>query len=64
MTKEEFYNRCIKKTKEEIIKDNDGVALHLKVLFENNNAKSIFKITGLDFSDMLDINNVKSLINL
>ncbi len=51
MTKEEFY---------EIIKNpdpNQGVHLHLKYLWDNNNAKSIFQITGLDFSEMFFVSN-------
>jgi hypothetical protein len=47
MTKEEFY---IILHKEE--KDCDGADLHLRNLWKNNNAKSLFYITGIDFSNM------------
>lgn len=30
----------------------DGCEVHLKHLFDNNNAKSIFELTGLDLRDM------------
>jgi hypothetical protein len=53
MTKEEFYLKVIKPTKQELIEKKEGVYLHLKHCFDNNNAKSIFEITGLDFSAIL-----------
>jgi hypothetical protein len=31
----------------------DGYELHLKYCWENNRSKSIFYLTGLDFSNML-----------
>lgn len=34
-------------------KECDGYELHLRFLWENNNSKSIFEITGLDFSNLL-----------
>jgi hypothetical protein len=46
MTKEEFH---------EILRNpepNNGVHLHLQHCWKMNNVKAIFKITGLDFSDM------------
>jgi len=52
MTKEEFHTNIIKKTKQQLIDLNDGVGLHLKHLYDNNNAKSIYSITGIDFSDL------------
>lgn len=48
MTKAQFY-KLVKKPDQEC----DAVEIHLKRCWENNRAKSIFTITGLDFSDML-----------
>jgi hypothetical protein len=48
MTKEEFYKRVFENKESE----RDGFALHLKHLYENNNSKSLFTLTGIDFSDM------------
>ncbi len=57
MNKEEFY-KILNKSKEEC----DGYELHLKSLWENNNAKSIFTITGLDFGHILTGPVTSSLI--
>lgn len=48
MNKEEFY-KIISKSKNEC----DGFEMHIQYLWENNNAKSIFSITGLDFGHIL-----------
>jgi len=48
MTKEEFF-KLLRKPESEC----DGVKIHLKKCWANNKAKSIFSITGLDFSNML-----------
>ena len=47
MTKEEFHKIIIKSDF-----TCDGYELHLKYLFNNNNSKSLFTITGLDFTEM------------
>jgi hypothetical protein len=47
MTLEEFH-KILSKPNEEC----DGVELRLKQLWHNNNAKSIFYITGLDVSHL------------
>jgi hypothetical protein len=47
MTLEEFH-KIISKPKSGC----DGFEIHLKHLWEHNGAKSIFYITGLDFSKM------------
>ena len=31
----------------------DGYEMHIKYLFENNESKRLFKVTGLDLSKML-----------
>ena len=45
MNKEEFY-KILHKPQDEC----DGCDMHLRYCFNNNNWKSIFYITGLDFS--------------
>lgn len=46
MTKEEFHKIIAKP-----MADCDGYELHLKDLWNGNNAKSIFTVTGLDFTE-------------
>jgi hypothetical protein len=48
MTNKEFWI-MLKKPKNEC----DGYELHLRHLWENNNSRAIFEITGLDFSNLL-----------
>ena len=48
MTKEEFHKII---TKPDI--ECDGVDFHFKSLWKHNDSKSIFYLTGLDFSNML-----------
>lgn len=48
MSKEEFY-----KILQKPLSECDGLDLHLRYLWDNNNAKSIFTITGLDFGHIL-----------
>ena len=48
MTKAQFYKLLNKPDSK-----CDGYEIHLKRCWENNRAKSIFSMTGLDFSDML-----------
>lgn len=48
MTKAQFY-KLLNKPDQEC----NGFEIHLKRCWENNNAKSIFSMTGLDFSNML-----------
>jgi hypothetical protein len=48
MTNKDFWE-MLKKPENEC----DGYELHLRLLWENNNSKAIFEITGLDFSDFL-----------
>jgi hypothetical protein len=38
---------------EAINNPKDGVDTHVKHLFDNNNSKSLFKVTGLDLSHMM-----------
>jgi len=45
------------------INELDGVDLHLRNLFKENNADSILYITGLDFTDLLDKVTQEELIN-
>lgn len=47
-TKDGFF-KMMGKPKEE----KDGIELMLTHYFDNNNSKSIFTVTGLDFSEML-----------
>lgn len=47
MTMDEFYE-ILSKPNEEC----DGCDLHLRACYTNNNAKSIFRITGLDVSHL------------
>jgi hypothetical protein len=58
MTKEEFFEILNKPQSE-----RDGSDWHLIHCFENNNAKSIFRLIGLDFSEMfkykLDTSGIK-----
>lgn len=56
MTKEDFH-KIIQKPKNQC----DGLELHLRHLWENNNSKSIFNITGLDFSSMLTGTNTSGI---
>jgi hypothetical protein len=46
MTNKDFWE-MLKKPENEC----DGYELHLRRLWENNNSKAIFEITGLDFSN-------------
>jgi hypothetical protein len=48
MTKKEFW-AILKKPESKC----DGYELHLRHLWEINNSKAIFEITGLDFSNLL-----------
>lgn len=48
MTKDELY-KIISKPKSEC----DGFEIHIRHLWDSNQAKRIFTITGLDVSDML-----------
>lgn len=47
MTKEEFYQILDKPEK-----DCDGYEVHIRHLWEDGNAKSLFRTTGLDFTEM------------
>ncbi len=49
MTKEEFF-KILNKEKDKC----NGCERHLQTLWEHNNSKSIFYITGLDLSAMLN----------
>lgn len=48
MTKAQFY-KLLNKLDQEC----DGGEIHLKRCWEHNKAKSLFAMTGLDFSNML-----------
>jgi hypothetical protein len=48
LTKEEFFELLHKPKKE-----CDGYEIHLQYCWKNNQSKSIFYLTGLDFSYML-----------
>ena len=48
MTNKEFWE-MLKKSEKEC----DGYEILLRHLWENNNSKAIFEITGLDFSNLL-----------
>lgn len=60
MTKKDFYKNIVCKSKEQLIQEKEGVYLHLKHLFEANNSKAIFQITGLDFSEMFYFEKFKA----
>ncbi len=47
MTKEELFNIISKP-----INELNGFELHIKHMYENNNSKSLFSLTGIDFSEM------------
>lgn len=53
MTKKEFHNILSKQ-----INECNGFELHIKHLWDNNNAKAIFRLTGLDFTDMFELVNI------
>ena len=58
MTNKEFW-QMLKKPKKEC----DGYEIHLRHLWENNNSKSIFEITGLDFSKLLSKKQATNYLN-
>lgn len=48
MTKKEFHERVIKNPD-----PNDGWAVRCKYLYDTNNVKSLFTLTGIDFKDLI-----------
>ena len=55
MTKEEFHAILTKPEK-----DCDGYEIHIQNAWSNSDSKSIFRITGLDFSLMFEQSDIRS----
>lgn len=52
LSMEEFRDRVLSKSWQEMLKEEDGFAIHCRHLYDHNNSKSLFYLTGIDFSDM------------